>query len=145
MCPSSMNKKAGPYSLAEELFRGSRSTPTRHNQSLHIKYFLLHSYQRVHTAPNVHPNITPPNAHTWPRPSPPKTLEPLSTPFGSAGNVVTNACVGFGAPLTVTVAALESGDGWLALGDTDAEGARIVKRGDVAYMIPCVELMKRRK
>lgn len=53
--------------------------------------------------------------------------------------------MGFGAPLTVTVAALESGDGWLALGDTDAEGARIVKRGDVAYMIPCVELMKRRK
>jgi hypothetical protein len=70
-------------------------------------------------------------------------LQLPSTPFANAGNVVANACVGFGEPLTVTVAALGLGDGWLELGVTPA--SRIVKRGEVAYMIPCVTLIKRRK
>ena len=67
------------------------------------------------------------------------------TPFADGGKVVTNAFVGFGAPDTVMVGAELSGEGWDALAGTDAPGARTVKRGDVEYMIPCVELRKRRK
>jgi len=63
--------------------------------------------------------------------------------FEAGGNVVANAAVGFGDPLTVTVGALLSGWGCVAFGGVPA--ARTVKLDDVLYMRPCVELMKRRK
>jgi hypothetical protein len=60
-----------------------------------------------------------------------------------AGNVVANWAVGFGPPLTATVDTLASGEGAGEVGVLDA--ARIVKREELAYMTPCVELMKMRK
>jgi hypothetical protein len=63
----------------------------------------------------------------------------------TAGNVVANALVGFGLPLTVTVGAEESGDGCDAFLEVVFEASRMVNWGDVEYIIPCVELMKRRK
>ena len=61
-----------------------------------------------------------------------------------AGYVVTNCAVGFGAPDTVRVDALE--ESALALCEESGvdPASRIVKRGEMAYIPPCVELMKRR-
>jgi len=63
--------------------------------------------------------------------------------FDAGGNVVANAAVGFGDPLTVTVGAAPSTEGCVAL--ACVPDGRMVKREDVLYMRPCVELMKRRK
>lgn len=63
--------------------------------------------------------------------------------FEAGGNVVANAAVGFGDPLTVIVGALLSGWGCVAFGEVPVEST--VKLDDVLYMRPCVELMKRRK
>lgn len=60
-----------------------------------------------------------------------------------AGNVVANCAVGFGPPLTATVDTLVFAEGAGEVGVLDA--ARIVKRGEVAYRTPIVELMKMRK
>lgn len=51
--------------------------------------------------------------------------------------------VGFGEPETVTVGALESGEGCVELGVVFA--GRTVNREEVEYISPWVELMKRRK
>lgn len=50
-------------------------------------------------------------------------------------------CVGFGEPDTVTVGALAMGE--VELADV-APWARMVKRGEIPYMTPCVELRKSR-
>lgn len=57
--------------------------------------------------------------------------------------MVANAFVGLGAPLIDTVGALESGLEELASWVDEAE--RIVKRGEVLCITPCVELMNMRK
>jgi len=67
------------------------------------------------------------------------------TPFAEGGKVVVNAFIGFGPPDTVTVGTAGSGDAWEAFAGMDAPAARIVKREEVAYMKPCVELRKRMK
>lgn len=72
-----------------------------------------------------------------------RSSHPARTPLVEGGNVVANAMVGFGDPLTVTVAAEESGEGCEPL--TVALAARMVNREEVEYIIPCVELRKRRK
>jgi hypothetical protein len=51
-----------------------------------------------------------------------------------AANVVANGCVGFALPLTVTVAALEIGDGCVVFGVEEA--GRMVKRCEVACSTP---------
>jgi len=51
--------------------------------------------------------------------------------------------VGFGPPLIVTVVALEIGDGCVVFAEEEA--GRIVKRGEVACITPCVELRNMRK
>jgi len=63
--------------------------------------------------------------------------------FGEAAKVVENGWVGLGPPLTVTVGTPATGEGGVAEGVADA--ARIANWGDVAYITPMVELMKRRK
>lgn len=82
--------------------------------------------QEIETACNC---ASPPNLHD-------------KTPLAMAGNVVAKRAVGFGEPETVTVGALATGD--VEFADVDPD-ARIVKRGETAYMTPCVELRKRRK
>jgi hypothetical protein len=62
--------------------------------------------------------------------------------LAAKANVVANACVGLGAPLTVTVAAL----GFVAVEELlDEPAGRTEKRWDVACMTPCVELRNSRK
>jgi len=63
-------------------------------------------------------------------------------PFATAAKVVANGLVGCAEPLTVTVAA-----SWAEVAEAVGvePAARIVNRGDVACMTPCVELMKIRK
>jgi hypothetical protein len=73
------------------------------------------------------------------------SFQAARTPLADGGNVVLNALVGSGAPETVTVGAEGSGEAWETLEDTVAPAARIVKREDVEYMMPCVELRNRRK
>lgn len=77
----------------------------------------------------------------------PTNREPIfgsssGAPFISA-KVVANNCVGFGGPRTVTVAAEGFAEGWVAL--ADVEEPRTVKRFEVAYIVPGVELRKRTK
>lgn len=73
-----------------------------------------------------------------------------STKAGSApdtaGKVVTKPCVGFGDPLTVTVAAALSGVG--VEPDVDVavlEELSTLNRGEVVYITPCVEFRNSRK
>lgn len=99
-------------------------------------------HQRVQEAAAIKRRVTLPIPNSCPAPIV-ECIGPPKAAFGTAGNVVANASVGSGAPLTVTVAALASGGDWLDEGD--AEDARIVKRSEVACMTPCVELMKIRK
>lgn len=62
-----------------------------------------------------------------------------ATPFELGGKVVAKTSVGLGAPETVTVAAVESVVAVVLAVDP------IENLGDVAYMMPDVELRKRRK
>lgn len=64
-------------------------------------------------------------------------------PFDRA-KVVAKGIVGFGEPLTVTVAAEGFVDGCEPL-EADDEESRMVNRLEVAYMVPGVEFRKRRK
>lgn len=73
----------------------------------------------------------------------PTPTEVFHAPLSKAGKVVANCCVGFGEPLMVIVGTLAAGEGGLEEGE--ALGARIEKRGEVAYMSPCVELRNIRK
>lgn len=57
--------------------------------------------------------------------------------------MVANGWAGFGVPLTVTVGTSGTGEGGVEVGE--AFGARMVKRCDVACIIPCVEFRKMRK
>jgi len=96
--------------------------------------------QIVHAVPIKHATRATPRAasrrvHMSPNPG--------CTPFGDGGNVVAKARVGFGGPDTVTVGADGFGEGCEPLAGVLA--GRMVKREDVEYMIPWVELMKRRK
>ena len=59
-------------------------------------------------------------------------------------NVVMKTSVGFGAPLTLTVVALATAGSADTLAFTLEPEARMEKRGEMACMPPCVELMKRR-
>ena len=94
-------------------------------------------HHSVHAAPIIHPTITLPRLQA-------SLALPHRgrTPLPMAANVVANCCVGFELPLTVTVGA-DAGDGCVLFGDEDA--GRMVKRGEVACITPCVELMKIRK
>ena len=65
-----------------------------------------------------------------------------TAPFGSA-NVVAHSFVGFGAAVTVTVVAAASGED--AFADEDESLASTVKRSEVPWMRPWVELRKTRK
>ena len=67
------------------------------------------------------------------------------TPLAEGGKVVVNAFVGFGPPEMVTVATAGSGEEWDAFAGIEAAAGRMVKREEVAYMMPCVELRKRTK
>lgn len=93
-------------------------------------------YHRVHTAPITQPTNTLPKLQAW-RASP-KLPKPV---FLIAGNVTANCWVGFGDPLTVTVSTLDAVKGLLL----DEEAETTLKRGDVAYMTPCVEFMNSKK
>jgi len=73
----------------------------------------------------------------------PTLTDVFQAPLTKAGKVVANCCVGLGEPLMVIVGTLAAGEGGLEEGDAFA--ARIEKRGEVAYMIPCVELRNIRK
>jgi len=95
-------------------------------------------YRIVHAAPTKHPTIALPIPQAW-LALPQRGRSPLAI----AANVVANGSVGFGEPLIVTVVAEEIDFGWVALGDEVA--GRMVKRGEVAYSTPCVELMNMRK
>jgi hypothetical protein len=98
------------------------------------------NYQTVHVAPMKHAtSAKPTTANCLVQ----RSSHPAQTPFAEGGNVVAKAMVGFGAPLTVTVAADPSGEGCDPL--TAALAARMVNREEVEYIIPCVELRKRRK
>lgn len=81
--------------------------------------------------PKIHPKIKTvmPNIGT------PKSW---GAPLGTAAYVVANAWEGFGAPLMVTVGALESGVAPLSEEATE-------NLFDVVCRTPCVELTKRRK
>lgn len=65
----------------------------------------------------------------------------LNPPPDVNAKVVAKSAVGFGEPLTVTVAApfaeLEE--------PPESEDERIVKRAETAFIAPCVELSRRRK
>ena len=63
----------------------------------------------------------------------------IATPFAFGGKVVAKTSVGFGAPETVTVGTDES-----VVAD-EFEDEPIVNLGDEPYMMPEVELRKRRK
>lgn len=93
-------------------------------------------YHSVHAAPNKQATKADPK----PINREPRFGSSIGEPFE---RVVANNCVGFGGPLTVTVAAEGFVDGWEALADVDEP--RIVKRFEVAYMVPGVELRKRIK
>jgi len=96
-------------------------------------------HKSVHTAPSIQPPMAVPTPHLWPPTSRSTGRDAL---LAAKANVVANGCVGFGAPETVTVAAL----GFVAVDPlVDAPEARMEKRGDVPYMAPCVELMNSRK
>ncbi len=86
-------------------------------------------YHSVHAAPKAHPKtvaIIPSTGTSSIRRTPPDS---------TAGNVVANACVGFGEPLIVTVAASASAVAVLAAVAV-SEALRMVKRGDMAYRTP---------
>lgn len=95
-------------------------------------------YHSVQAAPNKQATKADPKLIN----SEPRFGSSIGEPFERA-KVVANNCVGFGGPLTVTVAAEGLVDGWVALADVDEP--RIVKRFEVAYMRPGVELRKRIK
>lgn len=96
------------------------------------------AYDNVQTAPRTQPSAAVPRPHACA-----ETRLHRGEASDEAGKVVAKFIVGFGEPLTVTVAADESAEGLLELA-ADEEG-RMVKRDEVVYMIPCVELMKTRK
>ena len=60
------------------------------------------------------------------------------------GKVCKKSAVGFGPPEIVSVDAPPTAALALAELLTDELASRMVKRGEMAYMPPCVELMKRR-
>lgn len=95
-------------------------------------------YHIVHVAPNM--QLT--KADPKPTNRGPMLGSSIGEPFASA-KVVANSCVGFGGPITVTVAAEGFVDGWVAL--ADVEEPITVKRLEVATIVPRVELRKRMK
>jgi hypothetical protein len=70
----------------------------------------------------------------------PIPTQPEGTPLLEGGYVVTKAAVGFGPPDRVTVGAPDTGEAKLPL--LAAEESTIANWEDIAYMTPCVELMK---
>jgi len=106
------------------------------------KRFTTEPYQTVQAAPIKHTVI----AHAKPTSRLVQAASQLSTtPLDTGGNVVANAFVGFGLPLTVTVGAEPSGDGCDEFAKEELEALRMVNREEVEYITPCVELRKRRK
>lgn len=88
-------------------------------------------YHRVHAAPTKQPTITPAIPHIGPLTSGFNALHLDETPFVTAGNVVAKSLVGFGEPLTMTVAAVG------IEGPPDeavADASRMVNRGEEAYI-----------
>lgn len=78
--------------------------------------------------------MTLPTAASW-RPAPSTD----TAPFADGGKVVANTAVGFGPPETVTVAEPDTGV------EVPFAESEMVNWGEDAYMMPFVELTKRRK
>eukprot|EP00914_Ancora_sagittata_P025672 GHVO01050827.1.p2 GENE.GHVO01050827.1~~GHVO01050827.1.p2 ORF type:complete len:127 (+),score=11.82 GHVO01050827.1:509-889(+) len=103
------------------------------------QYMTMNFYHSVQAAPNKQLMSADPR----PMAIGPMLGSSIGEPFESNAKVVANCCVGFGDPLTVTVAAEGLVDGWVAL--AVAEVSRIVNRFEVAYITPGVEFRNRRK
>lgn len=96
-------------------------------------------YNTVHAAPSTAAAVAQIT------PSPALLAAPSNrhavTPLSIAGNVVANSAVGFGPPEMLTV---ETPVTAAAVALAELPASRMEKRGEMAYIPPCVLLMKSR-